>query len=158
MRKGRILALLLALAMVLSGCQGSQNEEQPPENPEVGDTPAPPVFTQEDLAEAEEIVADALKRGEAANLIHTGELDSWFWRQQEWTDFAMPFRTKVNAPELEASLHTEADIEAVYRRAFVPELAEPYLDQLFGGRPPAYVAGEDGEPTPNPEAATMPLS
>ena len=158
MRKGRILALLLALAMVLSGCQGSQNEEQPPENPEVGDTPAPPVFTQEDLAEAEEIVADALKRGEAANLIHTGELDSWFWRQQEWTDFAMPFRTKVNAPELEASLHTEADIEAVYRGAFVPELAESYLDQLLHGRVPVYVAGEDGEPTRNLEAATTPLS
>ena len=75
MRKRRILALLLALAMVLSGCQGAQNET-PPENPEVGDTPAPPVFTQEDLAEAEEIVADALKRGEAANLLHTGELSA----------------------------------------------------------------------------------
>ena len=161
MKKRRILALLLALAMALSGCQGAQNEEQPPEDPAVtepGDNPAEPAFTQEDLAEAEEIVADALKRGEAANLIHTGELDSWFWRQQEWTDFARPFRTKVNAPELEASLHTEADIEAVYRGAFVPELAEHYLGQLFGGRTPAYVAGEDGEPTPNPEAATMPLS
>lgn len=158
MRKGRILALLLALAMVLSGCQGSQNEEQPPEEAEVGDTPAPPVFTQEDLAEAEEIVADALKRGEAANLLHTGELDGWDWLDADGVYFITPFQTVVDPPELEASLHTEADIEAVYRRAFVPELAEHYLDQLFGGRTPAYVAGEDGEPTPNPEAATMPLS
>ena len=162
MRKRRILALLLALAMVLSGCQGSQNEEQPPENPEVGDTPAPPVFTQEDLAEAEEIVADALKRGEAANLLHTGELSAVSGRGDlfypvDCARSSPPFETQVDLPALLASLHTEADIEAVYRRAFVPELAEQYIGALFSGSEAAYRFGEAGELLRN-QLPAIPLS
>lgn len=162
MRRRRILALLLALAMVLSGCQGTQNEKQPPEDPvvedpEVGDTPAPPVFTQEDLAEAEEIVADALKRGEAANLLHTGELDGWDWLDADGVYFITPFQTVVDPPELEASLHTEADIEAVYRRAFVPELAEQYIGALFSDSEAAYRFGEAGELLRN-QLPAIPLS
>lgn len=162
MRKGRILALLLALAMVLSGCQGAQNEEQPPEDPEVGDTPAPPVFTQEDLAEAEEIVADALKRGEAANLIHTGELAAVSGRGDRFypVDCARsspPFETQVDLPALLASLHTEADIETVYRDAFVPELAEQYIGALFSGSEAAYRFGEAGELLRN-QLPAIPLS
>ena len=161
MRKRRILALLLALAMVLSGCQGAQNET-PPENPEVGDTPAPPVFTQEDLAEAEEIVADALKRGEAANLLHTGELSAVSGRGDlfypvDCARSSPPFETQVDLPALLASLHTEADIEAVYRRAFVPELAEQYIGALFSGSEAAYRFGEAGELLRN-QLPAIPLS
>ena len=143
-----LVLCLLALCLVWSaaGCTGPAEELPGPE-------------------EVEEIVAQALYRGEAANLLYLGDFsggkgpDSWgkWWEARPEYVFTDSFETQVDLQALLDEIQSVEDIQAYFRGTFVPALAERYIGNLFSPARQKYTF-EEGQLYLNGSMPMVPLS
>ncbi len=147
MKIKKLYCLLLVVCLLMTGCTSTPYSD----------------------AEVNEIVDDALTRGELANLLYTGEfdtnglstarviIDDQFLYEPVELRWGVPFAVDGDIEPVLQSFSEIEEIEGYIRDTFVPELASQYISAMFPANAPKYLF-EDGKLMQNCSTALYPLS